>query len=305
VLRVLIEDKGSVLYIPKGAYKRGGELTTDPAVLQGSGERTLEVLDMISAGERFNFSLRTIKDVKVLPRNEKGEIDTNAKPMDKKVFRTYNVIRDGNLVLPELEARLSEASFNQLIEAGVIKAGTKYEATKTYTLNLRDLKMISPAWAKPATLGLVSLMRVEANLEEQQKALNARKKELIAAGYTPKADEESAFYREHSKKDEERESDTYAATTVEFRLMGFKPKAFDASKMSWEEADTLVKETRRELSIIRFKIRATTFAMERCKQSSIKWGAPKTTAKGTIEQLAEFDGAKLKRAERTQTFVCS
>jgi hypothetical protein len=305
VLRLLIEDKGSVLYIPKGAYKRGGELQTDPAVLQGNGERTLEVLDMISNDERFNFSLRTIKDVKVLPHNEKGEIIANSKPEDKKVFRTYNVIRDGNLVLPELEARLSEASFTQLVEAGVIKAGTKYEAAKTYSLDLRSLKMISPAWAKPATLGLVGLMRHEADLEVQQKALNARKKELVAGGYTPRADEESEFYREQAVKQEDRETDTYQATTVEYRMMGYKPKSYDASALSYEKAEELVKETRRELSIVRFKIRATTFAMERCNQTSIKWGAPKTTGKGTIEQLVEFDGAKLKRAEKLQTFVCS
>ncbi|MCC7522880.1 VWA domain-containing protein [Candidatus Uhrbacteria bacterium] len=306
VLRVLIEDKGSVLYIPKGAYKRGGELTVDPAVLQGSGERTLEVLDMISTEDRFNFSLRTTKDVKVLPRDEKGEVIANATPENKKVYRTYNVIRDGNLVLPELDARLSQESFDLLVEAGVIKAGTKYEAAKTYTLNLRDLKLISPAWAKPATLGLVSLMRQEKDLEAAQKALNARKKELVAGGYKPKADEESEFYREQSKKDEARETDTYTATTVELRLMKYEPKAFDASALSWEEANELVKETRRDLSIVRFKIRATTFAMERCKkQASIKWSNPKTTAKGTIEQMADFDGAKLKRAEKTQTFICS
>lgn len=305
VLRLLIEDKGSVLFIPKGAYKRGGELQVDPAVLQGNGERTLEVLDLISNDDRFNFSLRTIKDVKVLPRNEKGEIIADAKPEDKKVFRTYNVIRDGNLVLPELEARLSEASFTQLVEAGVIKAGTKYEAAKTYTLDLRSLKMISPAWAKPATLGLVGLMRHEADLEEQQSALNARKKELVTGGYKPKADEASQLYREQAKKDEERESDTYQATTVEYRMMGYKPKSYDASKLNWEEADQLVKETRRELSIARFKIRATVFAMERCNQTSIKWGPAKMTAKGTEERLADFDGAKLKRAMRVQTFVCS
>jgi hypothetical protein len=305
VLRLLIEDKGSVLFIPKGAYKRGGELQVDPAVLQGNGERTLEVLDMISTDDRFNFSLRTIKDVKVLPRDEKGEVIANAKPEDKKVFRTYNVIRDGNLVLPELEARLSQESFTQLVEANVIKAGTKYEAAKTYTLDLRNLKMISPAWAKPATLGLVGLMRHEADLEVQQKALNARKKELIAGGYKPQVDEESEFYREQSKKDEERETDTYQATTVEYRLMKYEAKDFDASKFSYEKAEEMVKETRRELSIVRFKIRATVFAMERCNQTSIKWGTAKTTAKGTQEQIVEFNGAKLKRAVKVQTFVCS
>lgn len=305
VLRLLIEDKGSVIYIPKGAYKRGGELTTDPAVLQGSGERTLTVIDMVSQDERHNFSLRTIKNVKVRPRDAQNKIIENAPPKDMKVWRTYNIIRDGNLVLPELEASLSQASFDQLLEAGVIKAGTKYEAAKTYTLDLRNLKMISPAWAKPSTLGLVGLMRDEKDLEVRQKALNARKKELVAGGYTPEADEESEFYREQPVKDEERETDTYQAKTVEYRLMGYKPKEFDASKMSWEEAEALVQETRRDLSIVRFKIRATVFAMERCNQKSVKWGNPKTTAKGTIEQLADFDGAKLKRAEKTQTFVCS
>lgn len=306
VLRLLIEDKGSVLFIPKGAYKRGGELTVDPAVIQGNGERVLEVLDLISSNERHNFSLRTLKDVRVLPRNEKGEVIPNAKPEDKKVFRAYNVIRDGNLVLAELEARLSPESFTQLVAAGVIKADTKYEAARTYTLDLRNLKMISPAWAKPATLGLVGLMKAEADLEEKQTALNAHKKALVAGGYKPKAaDSDSLIYREQSKKDEERETDTYKATTVEYRLMGYKPAPFKVDGLNWEEADTLVKETRRELSIIRFKIRATVFAMERCNQTSIKWGSPKTTGKGTEERLATFDGAKLKRALREQTFVCS
>jgi hypothetical protein len=87
--------------------------------------------------------------------------------------------------------------------------------------------------------------------------------------------------------------------------MKYEAKDFDASKFSYEKAEEMVKETRRELSIVRFKIRATVFAMERCNQTSIKWGTAKTTAKGTQEQIVEFNGAKLKRAVKVQTFVCS
>lgn len=300
VLRALIEDEGNVVFIPKGAYKRSGELTVDPRIVHPPG-RTLKVVGYTSHDERFNFSLRTKKDVKVRPESGQGPLQ------DMKIWRTYNVVLDGNLHLPELEATLSEATFGVLQEAGVVNAAASYDASQIYTISLRDLKMVSPNWANPATLGLVSLMREEKELEAEQKALNARRKKI---GIPDKGDADGDIYYEKAAKVEGRPVEKYWAPCVEYRLMGYKAKDYMAAcaKMDYDEADARVKEVRQRLTVVRYLIRSIVFAMEATGSKTIKWDSGKTTQKGEwpkLEQAATFQGAELKRASWQEELVCS
>lgn len=304
VLRTLIEDAGNVVYLPKGAYKRSGELTRDPRVIEAPFGRSLKVTGYSSHASRFNFSIRCLKDVKVLPEDGKGA------PADAKIWRTYNVILDGNLHLPTLEAVLTAPSFAQLQAAGVIAADEKHIPGKPVSVDLRGVKMISSAWANPATIGLVELLKEEAELEAEQKALNARRK-ATPTGIGGDADEDGdGVYRESAKKVDNVPTETYSADCVEIRLMKYKSGSYDdaCAKMTYAQADARVKEVRQRLIAVRFIVRAITFAMEAAKSKVIAWDAGKATKRGEyekLEQSATFRGAQLKRVTWSEQIVCS
>lgn len=299
VLRVLIEDQQNVVFIPSGAYKRSGELMSDPRVIESPHGRTLRVLGYTSHKDRFNFSIKALKDVQVLP-------EYGGSPIDMKIWRTYNIILDGNLHLPELEATLSQKSFNALLDAGVIEAGSSYSPNKVYTINLRNVKLISTNWANPSTLGLVPLMREEQELEAEQKALNACTKALPAP--TASADEDEGIYNPSSVKVDGIPVETYSARSVEYRLLGYKAQSYDCSTMTWERADARVKEVRQRLTVVRYLIRSIVFAMELVGSKSIQWEDGKVISRGKydkLEQNATYLGAKLKRVTWEQQLVCS
>jgi hypothetical protein len=304
VLRTLIEDETNIVYIPSGAYKRSGVLTRDPRVIDSPHGRTLRVVGYTSHENRFNFSVKAQKDVKVLSE------DGNGPPVDRKIWRTYNIILDGNLHVPELEAVLSEASFNALRDAGVIES-EKYVPGKVYTINLRNLKLISTNWANPSTLGLVPLMREEKELEAEQTALNARKKALSSSGFAATDDtDEGDIYRETSAVVESIPFETYIAPSCEYRLMGYKAKSYDCSDMSYADADARVKEVRQRLTIVRYLIRSIVFAMELVGSKSILWDTGKMVTRGESSKLEQstikpYVDANLKRVTWDQVVVCS
>lgn len=297
ILRTIIEDPNNVVFIGKNGYKRSGELTSDPRVIHPP-MRSLKVLGYTSDSERFNFSIRCLKDVKVL--SEIGE----GPPVDKKIWRTYNVVLDGNLWLPELEAVLTETSFIALQDAGVINPKEVYSRTKVYVIDLRGVKMVSPVWANPSTLGLVSLLREEAELEAEQSALNLRRVATMPVLVAKDTD----IHIEKAHKVEDISVETYTAPCVEIRLMKYKYKKYDCSRMTYEEADTRVKKVRQRLTVVRYLIRAIAFAMEVVGSKTILWDSGKMTQRGEypkLEQMANFQGAQLKRVSWTEEFVCS
>ncbi len=306
-LRQLVEDPEVTLYLPKGAYKRSGVLKRDPRVIENPLGRELKVIGFTSKEDRFNFSLKTEKWVKVKP--EEG-----GAPRDMKIYRTYNVILDGNLHITELLAQLSATSFTMLQAAGVIDNRETYDGTKTYTLNLRGLKMISPNWANPTIIGLVPLLKEEKELEAEQKALNARKKATVTSAILSEKkqdDDESDVYREKSELVTKGVVfETYQAPCCEIRLMSYKAKAYDAicASMTYEAADARVKNVRRRLTAVRWIIRSIVYAMNSVGSKKIPWGAPEEkNYKGVkrMESIAVYDGSELKRVTWTETVECS
>lgn len=304
VMRAVIEDAGNVVYLKAGAYARSGELTRDPRVVESPHGRSLQALGYVSSQKRFNFSFRCKKDVKVLPEDGHGP------PIDSKVWRTYNVVLDGNLHIPEFEAVLTAESFTKLQAAGAIKAEAKHTPGKAVTIDLRGIKMISPNWANPATLGLVPLLQEEAELEAEQKALNARRKTLKVSISSDDDDDGEEMYREKAVKVEGLVPEYYDANCVEIRLMKYKAAAYDAAagKLDYAQADARVKVVRQRLATVRYTIRAITFAMEVTKSEAIKWGPVTVTKRGAYpkqEQLAQFKDATLKRATWVERETCS
>lgn len=310
VLRTLIEDRGNVVYLKQGTYKRSGEMTRDPRVVRSPHGRSLKVMGYVSNQTRLNFSVRCLEDVKLLPLDNKGPMT------DVKIWRTFNVILDGNLHLPLLETVLSSHSFEQLQQAGVIGAEHKYVSGRTYTVDLRGVKMISGVWANPVTLGFVDLLKEEAELEAEQKALNARCKDLMpfrSDVYTSSDNENTGFSNIYATQDEKVKdivTEKYLADCVEIRLMKYKAGDYtDAcGKMSYLQVDARVKAVRQRLVEVRFITRAITFAMETVKSKAISWDAGKMTQRGQwkkLEQLASFRGAQLKRVTWQEVCVCS
>lgn len=303
VILTLIEDEKNVVYLPKGAYKRSGLLTSDPRVVDNPLGRSLKVTGYASHETRMNFSLRTLKDVKLLPETGDGP------PTDALIWRTYNLILDGNLRMTELEASLSLESFTKLQKAGVIRADAKYAANKVYTLDLRKVKTVSPSWADPKAMNFVGLLREEIDLCEKQKALNAHLKTVakpLASG--SEKSEDDGVYHPDSKVVEGVTIETYQAHCVDVRLMKYKGKPFDPSGLSFADAQAMVRETRQRLIIVRFLSRATVFAMEVCRSKAIAWDAPKAVKRGEytkLEQNTIFEGASLKRVTWTESVECS
>jgi len=300
VLNVMIEvmEDDNVIYIPKGMYTRTTELRSDPYVVDPPHGRTLRLTSYTANMTqcRHNFSLKGLKDVEVrLP---------NQPVRQAKVWRTYVIIKDGNLHVPELKIAPTEASFQKFQEAGVIsKDQGEYQPGNTYTLNLRGLRMVSKRFANPATLGLVDLLREEKELEAEQSALNKRKKALPAPAKP--AFDGDGVYNEQSEKVEGVPVEMYTAPTVKIGLMGYKTQKYDVSGMTYDEAHSRVKEVRRRLLKIRWIYRIIIFAMEAAKSTSIPWGDSKTTKHGKVERLATYQGAKLKLTTGEMEVTCS
>ena len=299
VMRALIEDEDSVLYIPTGAYKRGGVAMHDPRVIENPHTRVLRVLGYSSNTARFNFGLRALKDVKVLPLG-------GGRPEDKKVWRTYNVILDGNRHMSQLETTLSEATFDLLKEADVIKTNMRYDPTRAYTLYIGDLATISTNYARPQTLGLARLLEEEADLKVLQTTLNARLDKFI---YQEPVESKGDIYDESLEPVQGVKFEYYNAPCVEIRLMGYKPQPIpDISRLTADDTFMQVRKVRHRLIVVRYIARAITLAMETVGSTAIPWGAKKETSRGKYpktEQLATFDDAKLKLVRWNEQVICS
>ncbi len=302
ILRSLIEDERNAVYLPSGAYKRGGVLTADPRIIHDPSSRSLRVVGYKSEASRLNFSMQTLKDVKVLPESGDGPATT------MQIHRTYNVIRDGNLVINSLEASVTKETFDELQAAGCIATDQTYRANKVYTLDFKGIKLVSPVWAQPKNLGLVNLLLEEARLEAVQTALNARKKALGKPAGTG-ADDDSGIYREKAVVVEGVVSEFYSASCMQIELYDYKAPAEDVSHAStWEDADTQVKAVRQRLTTVRFLIRAITFAMHATKSRAISWGpltAMPRTRTGKQQQLATFEGVQLRKIVWEEEIECS
>lgn len=302
VLRILIGDPTNVLYLPPGSYKRSGLKTADSNVLNNPLGGVVKVVSFTSHEERLNFSITCLKDVKV--KDEGGQI------IDKQIWRTYNIVLDGNLHTPRLLARVSEESFRELQEAGVIAANQRYDATQAYLIDLSQIKLVSPNWARPGTLGLVDLLREIDALKAEQWALNQLFREEA------RAEDDPGIYRPEDKVVEGIPTETYKASCVKITLLKNKAQQTkEQYKVAWEarmNEDNFgntgalrLKEVRHRLRVVRYNLRAIIFAMELTNSRAIAWSPATTNRHGKQEQEAVFNGANLKRTAWVEECVCS
>lgn len=297
VLAILVEDPAVVISLPSGVYKRGGILKEDPRVVNSPLGRTLEVVGYTGKEDRFNFSVTCKRDVRVLPADDKGNI-IDGEPKAAVVHRTYNLIRDGELVMNEILASLSEVSFAKLQEAGVIAADETYKPGKSYTLCLGGMKMVSSAWARPGSLSLVETLREIEELKLEQTALNKR---IKALGRAPVPEFEGNVYRDKPQVVKGAQVECYRAPFMELRLMKYKSSRDYAAEVKLLDIDAAiarVKQVRRDLKRLRFRTREIAFACEVTGWKSVDWGTPTTTHRTEVpkdEYECKFGEQTVKR----------
>lgn len=285
VLRVLIEDEGrSIVYMPAN-YERGTRKRVDEHVHHGHryAPVPLPIQDFVPNMERFNFSVRGLKEV-LVENEQTGELEP------KKVFRTYNIIRDGELHIDKLEAKLSKEVYDELVAAGLVydQVGRKVEENKThvpdyvYTINLSGIPLVSTHWAQPTQLKFVENLVEEAYLTELLKYMNKLKREYEATQTYGGESQESDIYVEKSKYANEEPVDTYEADCVLYRVKGYKHKEIneDTMRKSYPTMEILlhdIRNVKKRLSVLRFLIRAVAFAIHNTKYQGSKtfdWSEP-------------------------------
>lgn len=287
IFRTLVDDKGCIVYIP-ATYENGTKHNKDSKVQTTPSGFPYEVEALKFEGnkERLNFSVKGLKEVWV---------DTDGELEQKKVWRSYNVIRDGKLVIDSISASLTEEAFTYLKGVELIKE-TKYNADYIYSINLKNIPLVSTNWARPNSLGLYGLMKEEIELTERAKVLRKIVKELKPADI----ESDSDIYIEDVDTIAETIK-TYTADCVVYRLPKIKAKvdadAIKAEFNTYKLANAELKETKRILDYDRFLIRCIIFAIETSTaKGNYDWSdeadLPRSKGKKYRQVMVDIDGAQ-------------
>lgn len=309
VLRALVEDKDSTVYI-SNSYVNGSTWSSsgDPRVhfLPTDCGKKITVVGIQSNEERFNFSLNGIVDVLVEYPREDGTVELK----DKKVFRTYNIIRDGELTMDSISAKLSEDSFNKLREIGILYYnGVKvpenhdFKPDYVYRIELTSLPLISCNWAQPVHIGLYELMIREnyiANWVKIAKKILKDNPELASSN-----NEESDFYTEQTAGSYEKTENLKEVDCIQYTIKSNeKAPLTDEEIMNYFEElinfvdfPKYIKELNKQLKDIRFKKRCIVYAIENtAKKGSYEWSdmfaVPRSKNKMRQEAEIEVNGQK-------------
>ena len=314
ILRALIEDKNSTIYI-SSEYQNGSTWTNsgDPRVhfLPSDCGKKIQVVGIQSNEERFNFSLNGIVDVLVEYPREDGTVEMK----DKKVFRTYTIIRDGELTMKSISATLSEDSFNKLREVGILYYnGVKvpmnhdYKSNYVYRIDLSAVPIISVNWAQPAQIGLYDLL-VEEN--ETKRWISIIKKFISENKISTKDDNvESEFYSESIQSSSTKSKDLKEVECIQYTIKYDFPQSLtdDNIKNTVEilytvsddsqEIPNMLKNLQRTLKDIRFKKRCIVYAIESTKnKGNYDWSeayrVPRSKNKIRQDADIEVNGQKM------------
>lgn len=302
VMRSLLEDKDSIVYIPQSYTLGSLKQKYDSKVHKNPTEagKPIVVTAIQSHAERYNFSLTGTVDVMVEEELEDGTVNL----VPKKIFRTYNIIRDGKLTIDYLICKLSAASFNDMKEAGILYYnGVKVPMTHNhnpeflYKVVLNTIPLISLNWAQPHQIGLYKYLLEELDLSALQTRLNARVKYFKSLGETlPKST--SDFYQEVEDTNYNNDDiETYTVNCIVYRLKGEKPhemseEVFNEVYRDLMSTSQALKEVKARLRDIRFIYRCIVYAIENSeKKGSYNWSEsykiPRSTNK--VGQLTQVE----------------
>lgn len=306
LLLALVQDEESVVRIDDAEYVRAAPRRVDPQIVGTGSERYVVVDGVRSSNEYFNFSLKG--EQTVLVREQEGR-----RPTPKLVLRTYNVVRDGKLAMSSLNAILGERSFVILRDAGrlslegrQLEAGEARDPNAYYTIRLEGLRLVSPDWARPEQQRLADLLKEEADLCHARGLLQVREADPKLPEGLPLARTATVSLPYHRSKKTEEEDATglYEAKRVIYKLAEYTPKPFDATKyVDRATVREALQTMRRQLALLRFRIRAIIFAIESCTTGTpLVWSDPlkvhKTKNPRTVRSIT-LDGTTIQRIEST------
>ncbi len=305
LLVALVSDPNTVVRIDDEAYVRAAPRAIDENIVATGNQRYVIADGVRSSNEAFNFSLKGDQTAMVqVPRG---------RPTPKLVMRTYNVIRNGQLVTRSLDARLGLKLFTLLrderrlsLDGRKIVRDEAHQPNAYYTISLEGMALVSSSWARPAQHKLDELLKREAFLKQAKHSL-----ELLVPTFplgtstrlSGDGQKMLPYYRSSSSHKED-PIEVVDAREITYALRDYTPPSFTydgpKDRASGEEA---LRRIRRELVNLRFKIRSICFAIESCKTTTpICWSDPVPTkgAKhpGTRRQIV-LNGAIIVRTEKT------
>ncbi len=264
-------------------YQRTGIRMIKEGVVSGKGNPIL-VTRVTSHDYRMNFGFTT------LDSGAKVATDSGFRQFNN--FKTYLVIADGDYHDAQFSASFTQSYwFLKLQEAGVIVGDAVWKIGEFYRLFFNeDLPVVSPNFARPGALGLVPLLREEAELELKQTALNAHIKKLRKDG-----DVEYVASPKQSK-DEELVVDMYEAACCKYKIMRYKASTPpDYSTTTYDQALSERSKVKSRLNQVRFMYRTIRAACEISGSKVINWVDVKANNSDKTIQRAEFDEALLQR----------
>jgi len=297
ILRALMQEGCKIVL---GNYERGTVRTT----VEGQFKTTdLRVVERILANQE-SFNISASCRVPVIQ-------DRNGELISETAYRTYNLIRDGKVIVKTLfVSGMSEDTFTVLRNSGILyyKDGQKVMETHPmltnteYTINIEGLDGVSYAWAYPKRIGLVKMLKEDMDITEKLKSIRKLIKEYKAA-HTDSSDTDT--FTPEVKKGEVRE--TYTVNCIVYDLPKYKGVGFNTDVHTLypdlESAQCAKREFEERQRDIRFMYRCIVYAVENATSDcGMNWDklAPLPRSKNKQFQTCTFDGELLRRIEYTK-----
>lgn len=279
IIRALVEDSQSTVYIPN-SYQNSSRYRSsgDPSIhfLPSECGKQISVLGLQSNQERFNFSMIGLVDVLVEYPNKDGTIDLK----NKKIFRQYNIIRDGKLTMDYISAKLSKDSFDALKKIGIlyyngliVPENHNYNKDYVYKIVLKDLPLVSYAWAQPYRIGLIQYMNREEELCTILKTLRSLMKEYKSEGREISvSNEESEIYYEKYSGSQKVEKDIEEVDCIVYSIDTKYIYSIETAREEYDgDIDSLnesIKKYNKELRYVRYLIRCMVYSIENTKKNN-------------------------------------
>lgn len=316
ILRTLVEDEESTVYVPYNYVKGYNDYKVegDPRVhfYPAESGRPAKIMSVLSNSERYNFSIVCLVDVLVeYYEGDKVELK------QKKVWRTYNVVRDGKLVIDKVSVRLSKDAFESLRDADLlyyngVKVGHNHSYVKdfTYILHFENIPIVSVNWAQPDRIGLCRMIMQDTFMSGVIKALKKIRSEFAPLEDTNYDDSEKEIYKESVEYVKNEEHDKESVDCLVYRIPGYKYELGDEDiktmKTVYKDYETVQKEidrTKSALTRTRFLYRSVIYAIESTRlKGSFDWSEeeklPRSKDKMVKRANVEMDNGKTVVLER-------
>ena len=306
VLAAIMADRRNVVCIDRDAYEHVGIRYEDPRVIP-SKERRLRMANYATAADCLNVDFLCVEFIRVLPSANSRRL-----PVEMKRLRTFVVIHAGVLHLRMFEAKLTEDTFDRLRIAGVLDEDAEtYDPKRIYRISLpgrRNLPIVSRAWANPFIMRLDDLLREEINLCAEQKELHHHLEVVVHSTSLPMTSSGNRYPRFYRGKGTPiGPIEAYESPCALIRIKKYKPPSVVGKYDTLPLGETVerIHAVHRALRIVRFRLRAITFAIVEYGHPVFNSDPGKKVPYKKTERLirkGEIAGAKLELVTWTGTF---